>query len=160
MFSDPVDLSNELYYEAMSFSSHRNPHRFFQSDVLRLYFTALEPCIGQSVSLLSCSSHFIHMQIWKLKLYQPLPHPILQQPPCCESFPPCLHISIPPTSLDKSFFFNSLSVRLPYSSILSVLAVFYLKFGFCCCPSFGCARRHSVSTYASILARSPLFSFF
>ena len=22
----------------------------------------------------------------------------------------------------------------------------------CCCPSFGCARRHSVSTYASILA--------
>ena len=25
----------------------------------------------------------------------------------------------------------------------------------CCCPSFGCARRHSVSTYASILARSP-----
>ena len=24
----------------------------------------------------------------------------------------------------------------------------------CCCPSFGCARRHSVSTYASILARS------
>ena len=25
----------------------------------------------------------------------------------------------------------------------------------CCCPSFGCARRHSISTYASILARSP-----
>ena len=24
-----------------------------------------------------------------------------------------------------------------------------------CCPSFGCARRHSVSTYTSILARSP-----
>ena len=24
-----------------------------------------------------------------------------------------------------------------------------------CCPSFGCARRHSVSTYASILAGSP-----
>ena len=24
----------------------------------------------------------------------------------------------------------------------------------CCCPSFGCARRHSVSTYASILAGS------
>ena len=26
----------------------------------------------------------------------------------------------------------------------------------CCCPSFGCARRHSVSTYASILPGSPL----
>ena len=25
----------------------------------------------------------------------------------------------------------------------------------CCCPSFGCAKRHSVSTYASILAGSP-----
>ena len=30
----------------------------------------------------------------------------------------------------------------------------------CCCPSFGCVRRHSVSTYASILARSPLFKLF
>ena len=27
----------------------------------------------------------------------------------------------------------------------------------CCCPSSGCARRCSVSTYASILARSSLF---
>ena len=26
----------------------------------------------------------------------------------------------------------------------------------CCCPSSGCVRRHSVSTYASILARSPI----
>ena len=25
----------------------------------------------------------------------------------------------------------------------------------CCCPSFGCPRRPSMSTYASILARSP-----
>ena len=29
----------------------------------------------------------------------------------------------------------------------------------CCCPSFGCARRHNVPTYASILARSPNFPF-
>ena len=29
-----------------------------------------------------------------------------------------------------------------------------------CCPSFGCARRHSVSTYASILAGSPHLFFF
>ena len=27
----------------------------------------------------------------------------------------------------------------------------------CCCPSFGCARRHSVSTYTSILAGSSIF---
>ena len=30
----------------------------------------------------------------------------------------------------------------------------------CCCPSFGCARRHSVSTYTSILARSLTIVFF
>ena len=29
----------------------------------------------------------------------------------------------------------------------------------CCCPSFGCARRHSVSTYASILAAIMIFFF-
>ena len=28
-----------------------------------------------------------------------------------------------------------------------------------CCPSFGCARRHSVSTYASILSGSPILGF-
>ena len=27
----------------------------------------------------------------------------------------------------------------------------------CCCPSFGCARRHSVSTYVSILVGSCLY---
>ena len=30
----------------------------------------------------------------------------------------------------------------------------------CCCPSFGCVRRHSMSTYASILARSLKLSVF
>ena len=30
----------------------------------------------------------------------------------------------------------------------------------CCCPSLGCARRHGMSTYASILAGSPLFQIF
>ena len=29
----------------------------------------------------------------------------------------------------------------------------------CCCPSFGCVRTHSVSTYASILARTLLKPF-
>ena len=30
----------------------------------------------------------------------------------------------------------------------------------CCCPSFGCMRRHGVSTYASILARSLQYIIF
>ena len=63
-----------------------------------------------------------------------------------------LPVSTPPTSLDECFFFISLVVRLPYSSIF---CQFWLFFVFkLCCPSLGCARRHSVSTYASILAGS------
>ena len=44
-----------------------------------------------------------------------------------------------------------------HTDFLAVLVVFL--FLNCCCPSFGCARRHSVSTYASILARSPFLFF-
>ena len=41
----PMGFSNELSWEAGSFSCHLNPHRFFQSEVLRLYFTVLEPWV-------------------------------------------------------------------------------------------------------------------
>ena len=58
-------------------------------------------------------------------------------------------VSAPPTGLDKCFFFISLVVGLPYSSIFCQFWLFL--FLNCCCPSLGCARRHSVSTYASIL---------
>ena len=71
--------------------------------------------------------------------------------PCRESSPPQLPVSVPPTGLDECFFFISLVVRLPYSSILCQFCLFLN----CCCFSFGCTRRHSVSTYASILAGSP-----
>ena len=43
--------------------------------------------------------------------------PVLQPLPCLVSSPPQLPISTPPTSLDECFFFNSLVVRLPCSSI-------------------------------------------
>ena len=72
-----------------------------------------------------------------------LPTLVLQPLPCCES------ISAPPTGLDECVFFNSLVVRLPYSLIFCQFWLFLN-----CCPSFGCARRHSVSIYASILAGS------
>ena len=66
-----------------------------------------------------------------------------------------LPVSAAPTSLDECFFFNSLVVGLPYSSVFCQFLLFlFLK---CCCPSFGCARRHSVSTYASIMAGSQIF---
>ena len=54
-----VGLSNELSCEAGSFSCHLNPPRFFQSEVLRLYFPALETWVVCFVSLPSCSSWFI-----------------------------------------------------------------------------------------------------
>ena len=73
-FQNPVSLSNELFCEAESFSRFLNPHRFSQSEVLRLYFPALEPWVVWSVSLPSCFSQFIHMQMWD--------RPVLQPPPC------------------------------------------------------------------------------
>ena len=63
-----------------------------------------------------------------------------------------LPISTPPTGLDECCFFNSLVVRLPYSSIFCQLCFFFFN---CCYPSIGCVRRHSVPTYTSILAGSP-----
>ena len=47
-FWDPVGLSNQLSCEAGIFSCYCNPHRFFQSEVLRLYFRELKPWVTQS----------------------------------------------------------------------------------------------------------------
>ena len=89
---------------------------------------------------------------WPAPFHNPPPHWVRQPPPCCESSPPRLPISAPPTGLDECFFFISLVVGLPYSLIFCQFwLVLFLN---CCCPSFGCARRHSVSTYTSILAGS------
>ena len=58
-FWEPVGLSEELSCEAGSFSHHCTPHRVLQTEVLRLYFPALEPWVAWSVLLPSCSSWFI-----------------------------------------------------------------------------------------------------
>ena len=89
---------------------------------------------------------------WSAPFHNWPPRWVRQPPPCCESSLPQLPFSAPPTSLDECFFFISLVVGLPCSSIF---CQFWLVLFLNCCPSFGCARRHSVSTYASILARSP-----
>ena len=91
------------------------------------------------------------------------PAPSHNPPPCWVRQPQPWHVSsllrlpvsTPPTSLVE-FFFISWVVGLPYISIFSQLWLFLN----CCCPSFGCARRHSVSTYTSILARSSQRLFF
>ena len=94
------------------------PHRFFSSEVLRYYFTMLGPWVSLSVSLPSCSSLFIRMQMWD--------HLLCQPPPCRASSPSQLPISAPPTSLNGCFFFNCLVVRLPYSLVFWQLWLFFV----------------------------------
>ena len=104
MFWDPVGLSNELSCEAGSFPCccRLNP-----TGVFNQWFEALFPHAGT----VGCAVYgWVH-----------------QLPPCCESSLPCLPIPAPPTGLDGCFFFISLVVRLPYSSILSILVVFVFK---------------------------------
>ena len=54
-----MGLSNRLSCEAGSFSCHLNPHRCFQSEVLRLHFPALGPwvaCLSRSPVVPPCLS--------------------------------------------------------------------------------------------------------
>ena len=142
----PVGLSNELSCEAGSFSHcYLNPHRCFQSEALRLYFLVLEPWVVWSVWLPICSSWFICAQMWD--------HPGHQSPPCQESSPlGCLSPPLLLVCMNVSSLTPWLSdFHTVWFSVSSGCFCFYI----CCCPSFGCVRRHSVSTYASILAGSP-----
>ena len=59
-------------------------------------------------------------------LHNPPPHWVLQPLPCCKSSPPQLPISAPPTCLDECFFFISLVVGLPYSSIFCQFWLFFV----------------------------------
>ena len=77
-----MGLSNKLSYEAESVSHSCNPHRFFQSEVLRLYFPTLGPWVAWPVLLPSYSSQFICMQIWDHPVSQPSPHSVFQPLPC------------------------------------------------------------------------------
>ena len=77
------------------------PTQIFWSEVLRLYFLMLEPQVACSVWLLSCSFSFIHTQMWDCPVLKPQPCLVLWLPPCLESSPPLLPVSVPPTSLDE-----------------------------------------------------------
>ena len=175
-----MGLSTELSSEAGSFSCCcLNPHGCFQSAALRLYFPQLQPWIEQSVSLPSCSSQFICTRMWDCPLHQPPAHrvhqllprrpatawpaPLLNLPPCwfasrhlatsplrpgCPS-PPLLLVWMNVSS-SSPWLSDFHTVRFSVSSGCFL----FLN---CCCP-FGSARRHSVSTYASILAGSLVLS--
>ena len=95
-------------------------------------FEALFPCAG-TLGWAVCLAPQLFLLVYSHASVGPpatsLPAPILQQPTWRLSSPPQLPISTPPTSLDECFFFNSLVVRLPYSTIFwQFWLVFVFKF--------------------------------
>ena len=85
------------------------------------------------------------------------PAPFHSPPPCCKSSGPWLSVSAPPTGLDECFFFISLVVGLPYSSIFCqfwLCFVFKLLSFFWLCEEAQCVylRLH--------LGRKPLLILF
>ena len=121
-----VGLSNVLSSEAGSFSHHCNPHRCFQSEVLRLYFLALEPWVAWSVSLPSVlpglSTHECGTACSTSRR-------LTQSPSCClvaSPLHPAAHLC---PSYQSGCFFNSLFVGFPYSLIFCQFWLFFvLKF--------------------------------
>ena len=71
---------------------------------------------------------YSHVNVGLLALLATLPHVLSTQLP----------VSTPPTSLDECFFFNSLVVGLPYSSIFCQLFLDLLLFFFWLCKEAEC----------------------
>ena len=110
--------SNGVSHETGSSPVTTTPTGFLQSEVLRLYFSTLEPWVSGSVSLPSCSSQLICVPMWD--------HPVNQPVPCWGSSLLHLSVSTLPSSLDECFFFNSFVAGLLYSSILGQFWLFFV----------------------------------
>ena len=90
--------------------------------------------------------------------HNPPPRWVRQPPRCRESSSPRLPISTPPTGLDECFFFISLVVRLPYSS---VFCQFCLVFVFKLLLSFFWLCEEAQCVYLRLhLGRKPNMQFF
>ena len=97
--------------------------------------------------------------LWGL-LAAALPAPFHNPPPCWVRQPPPCHKSSTPL-LPVWMNVSSLSPwLLDFHIVRFSVSSGYFLFLNCCCPSFGCARRHSVSTYSSILAGSSKYLLF
>ena len=114
MFQDPVGLSNELSVRLGVSPAAATPTGFLWSEVLRLYFPALEPWVAPLVCLAPQLVRPVYAQANVGPLLCQLPPQSFKPSPCCASSLPWLPVSDPPTSLDGCFF-SSLVVRLPYS---------------------------------------------
>ena len=111
-----MGLSNKLSCEAGSFSHCLNPHRIFQSEVLGLISLLWSPGL-RGLSCFPVVPVYLHANAG-------LPHlPATVLPQVLHAWLP---ISAPPTHLDECFFFNSLGVGLPYSSIFWQFWLFFV----------------------------------
>ena len=138
-----LGVSNELSCKAGSFSHCHNPHRFLQPEVLRLSFPTLEPWVAWSVSLPSCSSWFICMQMWDHLLANWSSSHHLAAYPLCHS---CPSLSLLLVWMNVSFLTPWL---LDFHTVhFPGISAYFLFLNYC---PFGCPRRQSVSIYASIL---------
>ena len=125
--------------------------------VFNQWFEALFPCAGALGCVVCCPVHQL-LPRWPAAAlpaqFHSLPSRWVHQlPPCRKSSPPgCPSPPLLPVWVSVS----SLSPWLSdfHTVQFSVSSGCYLFLN-CCCCSFGCGRRHSVSTYASILAGSP-----
>ena len=93
-------------------------------------FEALCPCTG-TLGCVVC--HLVHQLLPRrpaaalpTPLHNPPPRWIRQPLPCCKSSLPQLPVSVPPTGLGECFFFISLVVGLPYTSIFCQFWLFFV----------------------------------
>ena len=122
-----MGLSNKLSCKVGSFSHHPNPHRFLRPEVFEAFFSH-----AGTLGCMICLTPQMFLPVYLHSNVGPysmpaaaLPTQVLQPPLCWESSLPQLPICTPPTRLDDCFFFNSLVVWLPYSSIFWQLWLFF-----------------------------------
>ena len=130
-FYNPVALSNELSFEAGSFSRCLlNPHGCFQSEVWGFISPTLEPWVARSTLLPCHSSQFIYVWMWGLRVCQP--------PPCQDSsLPSCPSLPLLPVWMNVSCLSPWL---LDFHTVWFSVSSGCFLFLNCCCPSFDCAR--------------------
>ena len=107
-----------------------------------LQFLLVYVCMNVGLQGLSATTLWgLVVATWPAPLHNPPPHWVHQLPPCRESSLPRLPISAPPTGLDECFFFISLVVGLPCSSIFCqfwMFFVFKLLLSFWLCEEAQC----------------------
>ena len=125
-------------------------------------FEAFFPCAG-TLGCAVCLAPQLLLPVYPHAMWDCQHHlacPVLQLLACCLSFLLWLPVSAPPTGLDECFFFIS-SVSDFHTVGFSVSSGCFLFLN-CCCPSFDCVRRHSVSVYLTPPSwpEAPMFYLF